>query len=60
MAFTTTETVYLAGEALPSAIPAPLISPELVAIARRIPGALLLAALATLVYGESGRLLKPR
>jgi hypothetical protein len=57
MAFMSTETAYLAGEALPSPIPAPLLSPQVVETVRRIPGALLLAAAAVLVYGEADRFL---
>ena len=57
MALTHTESVYLAGEALPSPVAAPIISPEVIETARRIPMAALLAAAAVLVYGEVDRFL---
>ena len=52
MALTHTESMYLAGEALPAHLAAPVISPEVIETARRIPMAALLAAAAVLIYGE--------
>lgn len=55
MALTTAKSAYVADTALP----APVIAPELVDVLRRVPGALLLCAQVLLVYGEADRLLGP-
>jgi hypothetical protein len=57
MALTSSESIYLAGEALPSPVAPPIISPEVIEAARRIPMAALLATAAVLVYGEADRFL---
>ena len=57
MALTTVKSAYVADTALAPPAAAPLIPPETLEIARRIPYALLLAAQATFVYGEAGRLI---